>query len=132
MGRPRPQPIVRLRHLATQRELYVVNTHPSAGDGAYAAEVGETQHDYSQGVMGIATQTQDYLAQLAAQERSIFEQTIMDAFGLRQSQTLEQAAEPEIAAPGAHTALLTLTHASVPGWPTLAKAMLSGSSTCVS
>lgn len=38
MGRPRPQPIVRLRHLATGRELYVVNTHPSAGGGSYAAE----------------------------------------------------------------------------------------------
>jgi endonuclease/exonuclease/phosphatase family metal-dependent hydrolase len=38
MGRPRPQPIVRLRHLATGRELYVVNTHPSAGEGQYAAE----------------------------------------------------------------------------------------------
>ena len=38
MGRLRPQPIVRLRHLATGRELYVVNTHPSAGDGQYVAE----------------------------------------------------------------------------------------------
>lgn len=38
MGRPRPQPIVRLRHLATGREFYVVNTHPSAGDGRYATE----------------------------------------------------------------------------------------------
>lgn len=38
MGRPRPQPIVRLRHLATGRELYVVNTHPSAGGGSYVAE----------------------------------------------------------------------------------------------
>lgn len=38
MGRPRPQPIVRLRHRATGRELYVVNTHPSAGGGRYAAE----------------------------------------------------------------------------------------------
>jgi hypothetical protein len=38
MGRPRPQPILRLRHRATGRELYVVNTHPSAGDGAYAAQ----------------------------------------------------------------------------------------------
>jgi hypothetical protein len=38
MGRPRPQPIVRLRHLATGRELYVVNTHPSAHDGRYAVE----------------------------------------------------------------------------------------------
>ncbi len=38
MGRPRPQPIVRLRHLATGREFYVVNTHPSAGGGRYAAE----------------------------------------------------------------------------------------------
>jgi endonuclease/exonuclease/phosphatase family metal-dependent hydrolase len=38
MGRPRPQPIVRLRHLATGREVYVVNTHPSAGGGSYAAE----------------------------------------------------------------------------------------------
>ena len=38
MGRPRPQPIVRLRHLATGREFYVVNTHPSAGEGQYLAE----------------------------------------------------------------------------------------------
>ena len=38
MGRPRPQPIVRLRHLATGRELYVVNTHPSAHEGQYAVE----------------------------------------------------------------------------------------------
>jgi hypothetical protein len=38
MGRPRPQPIVRLRHRATGRELYVVNTHPSAGEGQYATE----------------------------------------------------------------------------------------------
>ena len=38
MGTPRPQPIVRFRHLATGRELYVVNTHPSAGDGSYLAE----------------------------------------------------------------------------------------------
>lgn len=38
MGRARPQPILRLRHRATGRELYVVNTHPSAGDGAYAAQ----------------------------------------------------------------------------------------------
>ena len=38
MGRLRPQPIVRLRHLETGRELYVVNTHPSAGEGRYLAE----------------------------------------------------------------------------------------------
>jgi hypothetical protein len=38
MGRPRPQPILRLQHRATGRELYVVNTHPSAGDGGYVAE----------------------------------------------------------------------------------------------
>lgn len=38
MGRPRPQPIVRLRHRATGREIYVVNTHPSAGEGAYATQ----------------------------------------------------------------------------------------------
>lgn len=31
MGRPRPQPILRLRDIATGREFYVVNTHPSAG-----------------------------------------------------------------------------------------------------
>jgi len=43
MGRPRPQPILRLRHRATGRELYVVNTHPSAGDGAYAAQRGAGQ-----------------------------------------------------------------------------------------
>jgi endonuclease/exonuclease/phosphatase family metal-dependent hydrolase len=38
MGRPRPQPIVRFRHEATGREFYVVNTHPSAGEGSYLAE----------------------------------------------------------------------------------------------
>ena len=38
MGRPRPQPIARFRHLATGREFYVVNTHPSAGDGPYLAQ----------------------------------------------------------------------------------------------
>ena len=38
VDRPRPQPIVRLRHLATGRELYVVNTHPSPGDGRYLTQ----------------------------------------------------------------------------------------------
>jgi hypothetical protein len=39
MGRPRPQPILRLRVRATGREFYVVNTHPSAGHyGKYASE----------------------------------------------------------------------------------------------
>ena len=38
MGRPRPQPILKLRDLATGREFYVVNTHPSAGGGRYLAE----------------------------------------------------------------------------------------------
>lgn len=38
MGRPRPQPIARFRDLASGREFYVVNTHPSAGEGRYATE----------------------------------------------------------------------------------------------
>lgn len=38
VDRPRPQPVVRLRHLATGRELYVVNTHPSPGDGRYLTQ----------------------------------------------------------------------------------------------
>jgi endonuclease/exonuclease/phosphatase (EEP) superfamily protein YafD len=38
MGRPRPQPVLRLRERATGREFYVVNTHPSAHDGRYAVE----------------------------------------------------------------------------------------------
>ncbi len=38
MGSSHPQPIVRFRHLATGREFYVVNTHPSAGGGSYATE----------------------------------------------------------------------------------------------
>lgn len=38
MGHPHPQPILRLRDIATGREFYVVNTHPSAGGGRYAAE----------------------------------------------------------------------------------------------
>jgi Endonuclease/Exonuclease/phosphatase family len=38
MGRPRPQPILRLRDRATGREFYVVNTHPSAHDGRYLVE----------------------------------------------------------------------------------------------
>lgn len=38
MSRARPQPIVKLRHIASGREFYVVNTHPSAGGGVYAAQ----------------------------------------------------------------------------------------------
>jgi hypothetical protein len=38
MGRPRPQPIVRLKDRATGRQFYVVNTHPSAHDGRYLRE----------------------------------------------------------------------------------------------
>jgi hypothetical protein len=38
MGRPRPQPILRLKVRATGREFYVVNTHPSAHDGRYLVE----------------------------------------------------------------------------------------------
>ncbi len=38
MGRPRPQPILRLQDRATGREFYVVNTHPSAHDGRYLTE----------------------------------------------------------------------------------------------
>jgi len=38
MGRPRPQPILRLRDRATSREFYVVNTHPSAHGGRYLTE----------------------------------------------------------------------------------------------
>ncbi|MGA8848151.1 MAG: endonuclease/exonuclease/phosphatase family protein [Nocardioides sp.] len=38
MGRPRPQPILRLRERVTGREFYVVNTHPSAHDGRYLVE----------------------------------------------------------------------------------------------
>jgi Endonuclease/Exonuclease/phosphatase family len=38
MSRSRPQPIVKLRHKATGQEFYVVNTHPSAGGGKYAAQ----------------------------------------------------------------------------------------------
>lgn len=36
MNADRPQPILRLRHRATGRELYVVNMHASAGEGQYA------------------------------------------------------------------------------------------------
>jgi hypothetical protein len=38
MGRPRPQPILRLRDRTTGREFYVVNTHPSAHGGRYLTE----------------------------------------------------------------------------------------------
>jgi endonuclease/exonuclease/phosphatase family metal-dependent hydrolase len=38
MGRPRPQPILRLKDRATGRQFYVVNTHPSAHGGRYATE----------------------------------------------------------------------------------------------
>lgn len=38
VGRPRPQPILRLRDRATGREFYVVNTHPSPGGGRALAE----------------------------------------------------------------------------------------------
>ncbi len=53
MGRARPQPIVRLRHLATGRELYVVNTHPSAGGGRYAAERAAGQNTLVSVVNGL-------------------------------------------------------------------------------
>lgn len=43
MGRPRPQPIARFRHLASGQEFYVLNTHPSAGGGAYAAQRSNAQ-----------------------------------------------------------------------------------------
>nr|WP_246416526.1 endonuclease/exonuclease/phosphatase family protein [Nocardioides luti] len=38
VGRPRPQPILRLRDRGTGREFYVVNTHPSPGGGRALAE----------------------------------------------------------------------------------------------
>ncbi|MGB0101837.1 MAG: endonuclease/exonuclease/phosphatase family protein [Nocardioides sp.] len=38
MGRPRPQPILRLRERQTGREFYVVNSHLSAGGGRYLTE----------------------------------------------------------------------------------------------
>ena len=38
MGRPRPQPILKLKVRSTGREFYVVNTHPSARGGQYLAE----------------------------------------------------------------------------------------------
>ena len=38
VGRPRPQPILRLRHRATGREFYVINTHPSPGGGRALVE----------------------------------------------------------------------------------------------
>ncbi len=53
MGSPHPQPIVRLRHLATGRELYVVNTHPSAGDGQYAAQRAAGQNSLVSVVNGL-------------------------------------------------------------------------------
>ena len=38
VNRTRPQPILRLRHRATGREFYVLNTHTSPGDGVAQAE----------------------------------------------------------------------------------------------
>ncbi len=38
VGRPRPQPIVKLRHKLTGQQFYVVNTHPSPGQGRALAE----------------------------------------------------------------------------------------------
>lgn len=38
MGRPRPQPILRLKDRASGRQFYVVNTHPSAHGGRYLRE----------------------------------------------------------------------------------------------
>ena len=52
MGRPRPQPILRLRDIATGREFYVVNTHPSAHGGRYAVERRQGQ----QALVGIVNQ----------------------------------------------------------------------------
>jgi hypothetical protein len=52
MGRPRPQPILQLRDIATGREFYVVNTHPSAHGGRYAVERRQGQ----QALVGIVNQ----------------------------------------------------------------------------
>ncbi|MCW2791348.1 MAG: hypothetical protein JWO76_446, partial [Nocardioides sp.] len=38
VGRPRPQPVLRLRDRATGREFYVINTHPSPGLGRALVE----------------------------------------------------------------------------------------------
>ncbi|WP_181312352.1 endonuclease/exonuclease/phosphatase family protein [Nocardioides campestrisoli] len=38
VGRPRPQPIVKLKHRLTGQQFYVVNTHPSPGQGRALTE----------------------------------------------------------------------------------------------
>lgn len=82
MGRPRPQPIVRLRHLATGRELYVVNTHPSAGDGQYAAERASGQNSLVSVVNGLEAEGLPILVTGDMNDREAFYCSVMPRTGM--------------------------------------------------
>jgi len=82
MGRPRPQPIVRLRHLATGRELYVVNTHPSAGGGRYAAERASGQNSLVSVINGLEAQGLPVLVTGDMNDREAFYCSVMPRTGM--------------------------------------------------
>jgi len=82
MGRPRPQPIVRLRHLATGRELYVVNTHPSAGGGSYAAERASGQNSLVSVVNGLEAEGLPILVTGDMNDREAFYCSVMPRTGM--------------------------------------------------
>jgi endonuclease/exonuclease/phosphatase family metal-dependent hydrolase len=85
MGRPRPQPIVRLRHLATGQELYVVNTHPSAGGGKYAAERANGHHTLVSVVNGLQDEGVPVLVTGDMNDREAFYCRVVPAAGLTAS-----------------------------------------------
>ncbi len=82
MGRPRPQPIVRLRHLASGRELYVVNTHPSAGGGRYAAERAGGQNTLVSVVNGLKAEGLPVLVTGDMNDREAFYCSVVPRAGL--------------------------------------------------
>ena len=82
MGRPRPQAIVRLRHLDTGREFYVVNTHPSAGDGRYTTERRNGQYALVNVVNDLQTTGLPVIVTGDMNDRAAFYCNVVPAAGL--------------------------------------------------
>lgn len=85
MGRPRPQPILRLRERATGREFYVVNTHPSAHDGPYLAERRQGQAALVSVVNGLKASGLPVLVTGDMNDRELFYCNVVPQAGLTAS-----------------------------------------------
>ncbi len=82
MGRPRPQPILRLRERSTGREFYVVNTHPSAHDGPYLAERRQGQATLVSVVNGLKQSGLPVLVTGDMNDRELFYCNVVPQAGL--------------------------------------------------